>query len=87
MFDEYHKLYFIHKQLAGHVKLNLNYAMVKFQSVIKLIMRKYITAMIINHAYVLLSDSDKTIFDIVLTTGFNSSSYFNDTFRKVVGYG
>lgn len=48
-------------------------------------MKDYITAMIINHARVLLRDSDKTISDIALTAVFNSSSRFYDTFRKVVG--
>lgn len=72
-------------QVAEHVKLNSNYAMGIFQSVMQLTMKQYITAMRINHARVLLSDSDKTVFDIALTAGFNSSSRFYDTFRKVVG--
>lgn len=72
-------------QIAEHVKLNPNYAMGIFQSVMQLTMKQYITAMRINHARVLLSDSDKTVFDIALTAGFNSSSRFYDTFRKVVG--
>ncbi len=73
------------QQIAEHVQLNQNYAMGIFQRVMQLTMKQYITAMRINHTRVLLSDSDKTILDIALTAGFNSSSRFYDTFKKYVG--
>ena len=73
------------EQVAEHVKLNTNYAMGIFQRVMQLTMKQYITAMRINHARILLSDSHKTVYDIALTVGFNSNSRFYDTFQKVVG--
>lgn len=73
------------QQVADHVQLNQNYAMGIFQKVMQLTMKQYITAMRVNHSRALLSDSDKTILDIALTAGFNSSSRFYDTFKKYVG--
>ncbi|WVD60480.1 transcriptional regulator MelR [Orbus mooreae] len=73
------------EQIAEHVKLNGNYAMGIFQRVMQLTIKQYITAMRINHAKVLLSDSNHSIYDIALTVGFNASSRFYDTFQKVVG--
>jgi len=73
------------QRIAEHVELNQNYAMGIFQRVMQLTMKQYITAMRINHTRALLSDSDKTILDIALTAGFNSSSRFYDTFKKYVG--
>ncbi len=47
--------------------------------------KQYITAMRINHARALLSDTDRTILDISLTVGFNSSSRFYETFQTYIG--
>ncbi len=73
------------QQIADHVELNQNYAMGIFQRVMQLTMKQYIVAMRINHARVLLSEGDKSILDVALTAGFNSSSRFYDTFSKFVG--
>lgn len=73
------------QQIAEHVQLNQNYAMGIFQRVMQLSIKQYITVMRINHTRVLLSDSGKSILDIALTAGFNSSSRFYDTFKKHVG--
>lgn len=72
-------------KIAEHVKLNANYAMGIFQRVMQLTIKQYITVMRINHAKVLLSDSNQSIYDIALTVGFNASSRFYETFQKVVG--
>jgi len=72
-------------QIAEHVGLNCNYAMGIFQRVMQLTVKQYITAMRINHARALLSDTDKTVLDISLTVGFNSSSRFYETFQRYVG--
>lgn len=73
------------QQIAENVQLNQNYAMGIFQRVMQLTMKQYITAMRINHTRALLSNGDMTILDIALTTGFNSSSRFYETFKKYVG--
>ena len=73
------------KQIAGHVGLHANYAMGLFQRVMQQSIKQYITSMRINHARALLSDSDRTILDIALTVGFNSSSRFYETFQKHTG--
>nr|WP_245884071.1 transcriptional regulator MelR [Vibrio albus] len=73
------------QQIAEYVELNSNYAMGLFQRVMQLTIKQYITAMRINHARALLSESDKSILEVALTAGFSSSSRFYDTFSKFVG--
>ena len=73
------------RELANHVGLHPNYAMGLFQKVMQMSIKQYITAMRINHARALLSDTDRTILDIALTVGFNSSSRFYETFQRYLG--
>ncbi|MGF1692287.1 transcriptional regulator MelR [Photobacterium kagoshimensis] len=73
------------KQIADHVGLHANYAMGIFQRMMQLTIKQYITAMRINHARALLSDTERTILDITLTVGFNSSSRFYQTFQSYLG--
>lgn len=47
--------------------------------------KQYVTAMRINHARALLSDTERNILDIALTVGFNSSSRFYETFQRYLG--
>ena len=70
--------------IAEHVNLNPNYAMGLFQKVMQLTIKQYITAMRVNHAKALLSDTDKTILDISITVGMNSISQFYETFQRYV---
>lgn len=56
-----------------------------FQRMMQLTIKQYITAMRINHARALLSDTERTILDITLTVGFNSSSRFYQTFQSYLG--
>ncbi|RJX73654.1 transcriptional regulator MelR [Vibrio sinensis] len=72
-------------QIAEHVGLHANYAMGIFQRTMQLTIKQYITAMRINHARALLSDTERTILDISLTVGFNSSSRFYETFQTYLG--
>ncbi|MGF1835161.1 transcriptional regulator MelR [Photobacterium sanguinicancri] len=72
-------------QIADHVGLHANYAMGIFQRMMQLTIKQYITAMRINHARALLSDTERTILDITLTVGFNSSSRFYQTFQSYLG--
>ncbi|MGF1873945.1 transcriptional regulator MelR [Photobacterium frigidiphilum] len=73
------------KQIADHVGLHANYAMGIFQRMMQLTIKQYITAMRMNHARALLSDTERTILDISLTVGFNSSSRFYQTFQCYLG--
>ncbi len=73
------------KVIAEHIGLHANYAMNIFQSAMQMTIKQYITAMRINHARALLSDTDRTILDIALTVGFNSSSRFYETFQNHLG--
>ncbi|MDD1780461.1 transcriptional regulator MelR [Enterovibrio sp. ZSDZ35] len=72
-------------QIASHVGLHANYAMGLFQRVMQMTIKQYITAMRVNHARALLSDTERTILDISLTVGFNSSSRFYQTFQTYLG--
>ncbi|MEF3099769.1 AraC family transcriptional regulator [Raoultella ornithinolytica] len=71
--------------IAEHVKLNPNYAMGIFQKAMQLTIKQYITTLRINHVRALLSETDKTILDIAMLAGFNSSSRFYSIFKKHVG--
>ncbi|WP_413111191.1 transcriptional regulator MelR [Thaumasiovibrio sp. DFM-14] len=70
------------KSIAEHVGLHANYVMNFFHSVMNMTIKEYITAMRINHARALLTDTNKTIMDVALSVGFNSSSRFYDNFSK-----
>ncbi|MDG2917771.1 transcriptional regulator MelR [Bisgaard Taxon 10/6] len=71
--------------VASAVGLNSNYAMSLFQSAMQLTIKQYIMMMRINHAKALLSDTNKSMLDISLTTGFGSISRFYDNFLKYTG--
>lgn len=73
------------QSVANAVGLNTNYAMGLFQSSMQLTIKQYIIMMRINHAKALLSDTNKTMLDISLTTGFSSISRFYDNFLKYTG--
>ena len=73
------------QSIAEHVGLHTNYAMNIFKRTMQMTIKQYITAMRINHARALLSDTDRSILDISLTVGFNSSSRFYETFQTYIG--
>ena len=72
-------------EIANHVRLNPNYTMGIFQRVMQLTIKQYITIMRVNHARALLSDTDKSILDIMFASGFDSSSRFYHAFKKYTG--
>ncbi|ATL97557.1 TPA: transcriptional regulator MelR [Aeromonas bestiarum] len=82
---EHHDAPLTTQELAEHVGLHPNYAMGLFQKVMKMSVKQYVTAMRINHARALLSDTERNILDIALTVGFNSSSRFYETFQRYLG--
>lgn len=71
--------------IASAVGLNPNYAMGLFKKTMQLTIKQYIIMMRINHAKALLSDTDKSMLDISLSSGFNALSRFYDNFQKQVG--
>ncbi len=73
------------QKVAKAVGLNANYAMGLFQSIMQLTIKQYIIMMRINHAKALLSDTQKSMLDISLVTGFNSLSRFYENFQKYAG--
>ncbi|MGY3571672.1 transcriptional regulator MelR [Vibrio paucivorans] len=73
------------QSIAEHIGLHTNYAMNIFKRTMQMTIKQYITAMRINHARALLSDTDRSILDISLTVGFNSSSRFYETFQTYIG--
>ncbi|SEP91030.1 transcriptional regulator MelR [Basfia succiniciproducens] len=73
------------QSVANAVGLNTNYAMGLFQSAMQLTIKQYIIMMRINHAKALLSDTNRSVLDISLTTGFSSISRFYDNFLKYTG--
>ncbi|EEX93672.1 DNA-binding transcriptional regulator MelR [Vibrio orientalis CIP 102891 = ATCC 33934] len=81
----HHNMPLTTKAIAEHVGLHANYAMNVFQRTMQMTIKQYITAMRINHARALLSDTDRSILDIALTVGFNSSSRFYETFQTYIG--
>lgn len=71
--------------IAEHIGLHTNYMMNLFQRTMHMTIKQYITSLRIHHARALLSDTDRTILDISLTVGFNSSSRFYETFKNYIG--
>ena len=47
--------------------------------------KDHITMMKINHARALLAETNRSILDISLTTGFSAMSRFYEAFQKLVG--
>ncbi|PSU35552.1 transcriptional regulator MelR [Photobacterium lutimaris] len=70
------------RDISNHVGLHSNYVMSFFQKVMNMTIKEYITSMRINHARALLVDTNRTIMDISLSVGFNSTSRFYDNFNK-----
>ncbi len=57
----------------------------KFKAQTGMSMREYLTKLRINDAKKLLKFSELTITEIAFITGFNSSNYFTNVFKKEVG--
>lgn len=72
------------KDLADHVQLHQNYAINLFQKVMQMSIKEYITHMRIQHAKALLIDTERTMLDIALTVGFQSTSRFYASFKQLM---
>lgn len=71
-------------RIAEHVGLHSNYAMKIFQDVMHMSIKRYITIMRLQHAKALLAETERSIYDIAITVGFNSASRFYESFQKYV---
>ncbi len=71
--------------VAGAADLHPNYAMNLFKQVMGYSIKDHITMMKINHARALLAETNRSILDISLTSGFSAMSRFYEAFQKQVG--
>lgn len=85
---------FIHKhfdgpieldQLAEQLRMNRTYMCTYFKKVMKLTLFEYIEQVRINHSCILLKTTELPIAEISSHCGFNSVSYFNLVFKKILG--
>lgn len=71
--------------LAEKALMNKTYLSTYFKDVMKINVFEYIEQVRINHACMLLKTTSLPITDISLDSGFNSVSYFNRIFKRIVG--
>lgn len=71
--------------VANQIQLHPNYAMNLFKQVMGYSIKDHITMMKVNHARALLAETNRSILDISLTTGFSAMSRFYEAFQKLVG--
>lgn len=68
--------------LAKLLNLNSSYLSLKFKSVNGIGFKEYLNNVRIGHAEKLLLETNKSITSIALESGFESSNYFGDIFKK-----
>ncbi len=73
------------QQLADYLGINKSYFCTIFKKVTKQSFSPYINNLRIEKSKELLIDTNDSILEIALATGFSSASYFNNIFKKVVG--
>ncbi|NCB56484.1 MAG: transcriptional regulator MelR [Gammaproteobacteria bacterium] len=82
--EHYHEAIRVN-EVAAEVQLHPNYAMNLFKQVMGYSIKDHITMMKVNHARALLAETNRSILDISLTTGFSAMSRFYESFHKLVG--
>lgn len=71
-------------KLSKEFKINNNKLTFLFYQKYSLTINNYILKLRIDHAKDLLIETDYSITEIALKTGFNSNSYFNKQFKKIM---
>lgn len=71
--------------IAGRLHLNPSYLSQKFKAVNGISFKEYINTIRINHAEKLLLETNKSITEIALECGYETSNYFGDVFKKTNG--
>ena len=72
------------QELAGEAAMGKSYFSAYFSDTMKMTVFDYIERVRVNHAAVLLKTTPDSILDIALQSGFESSSYFNRVFKKIM---
>lgn len=72
------------QQLAGQAAMGKSYFSSYFSDTMKMTVFDYIEHVRVNHAAVLLKTTSDAVLDIALQSGFQSSSYFNRVFKKIM---
>lgn len=73
------------EELAGQAHMNKTYLSTYFKEVMNIGIFDYIEQIRINQSCILLKTSQMPITEISLEVGFNSVSYFNRIFKRIVG--
>jgi AraC-like DNA-binding protein len=73
------------EDIGKAVGLHPNYAMSLFKKAFGTTLIDYLTHHRISHAQRLLATTDEKIVDVAFSSGFNSISRFNETFRRACG--
>ncbi len=73
------------EEMASRVGVSKYHFMREFKRVTKYSVVEYVNLRRCNRAQILLKDENKTIFDICVLCGFESSSYFSRVFKKYIG--
>jgi len=71
--------------IGEQVGLHPNYAMGLFKKAFGSTLFDYLTLHRVSHAQRLLATTDKKIVEVAFSSGFNSISRFNETFRRACG--
>lgn len=72
-------------EIAKELFLNKHYVSHVFKKITGFTLIEYVTALRINHAKVLLSETDQGVSDIAVECGYSDFSYFSKLFKKKVG--
>lgn len=73
------------EEVAGHVHLNPSYFSTLFKQSTGSSFKEYLNMVRIEESKRLLSNTDYSIIDIALATGFEDQSYFSKVFKKYTG--
>ena len=73
------------EQVAGHVRLHMNYAMALFRQASGVTLTRYVVQHRLSHAQRLLVTTEELIENVAYASGFGSLSRFNEAFRASFG--
>lgn len=72
-------------EIAKHFYISKSYLCRKFKKSMKVSLIEYLNSVKIKNACFLIESSDKKMIQIAHLCGFNSSAYFSNVFKKVLG--
>ena len=80
-----YSLAFTLEDVAAEINLSPTYLSKKFKKVTGLTFKEYVNYIRIRQACQMLITTDDNITKIAINCGFNSSNYFKDCFRRIIG--